>query len=206
MPSLTRRRYPERPDCWHIYHGDIHVGAIARRVGCPADVDQWEWTCGFYPGIEPGQHQGGTAVDFDHARVDFEAAWRALLPGLTETDFQKWRYQRDQTAKKYAMWKRGEKLPSQLSSTMMRCPCGTTSIAMIRLAVTSTVGISMQNMDKTITRVVWSMRTDRELTKTKTLKPSPITSQWLRRSGQGGGVALRPSAIPAHDALPCWRM
>jgi hypothetical protein len=20
------RRYPERPDCWHVYYGDVHVG------------------------------------------------------------------------------------------------------------------------------------------------------------------------------------
>jgi hypothetical protein len=33
MPKLTRRRYPERQDCWHIYFGDVHVGTIARRVG-----------------------------------------------------------------------------------------------------------------------------------------------------------------------------
>ena len=33
MPTLTRRRYPERPDCWHVYYGDVHAGTIARRVG-----------------------------------------------------------------------------------------------------------------------------------------------------------------------------
>jgi hypothetical protein len=98
MPTLTRRRYPERSDCWHVYFGDVHVGTIARRTGCPVDVDQWEWRCGFYPGIEPDGHQSDTAVDFDHARADFEATWRAILPTLTGADFQKWRYQRDATA------------------------------------------------------------------------------------------------------------
>jgi hypothetical protein len=29
MPALTRRRYPERQDCWRVYYGDVHVGAIA---------------------------------------------------------------------------------------------------------------------------------------------------------------------------------
>jgi hypothetical protein len=33
MRELTRRRYPERSDCWHVYCGDVHVGKIARRVG-----------------------------------------------------------------------------------------------------------------------------------------------------------------------------
>jgi hypothetical protein len=55
MPALTRRRYPDRLDCWHVYYGDVHVGTIARRIGCPADVDQralmargWKrqiWSC-----------------------------------------------------------------------------------------------------------------------------------------------------------------
>ena len=35
MPELTRRRYPERPGCWHVYYGDVHAGTIARRVGNP---------------------------------------------------------------------------------------------------------------------------------------------------------------------------
>jgi hypothetical protein len=122
MPALTRRRYPERPDCWHVYYGDVHVGTIARRTGCPVDVDQWEWKCGFYPGLEPGQHQDGTAVDFDHARADFEAAWRTILPGLTEADL--WRYQRNFTAWKYTMWDAGMKLPTQLPTGRSRCYSG----------------------------------------------------------------------------------
>jgi hypothetical protein len=125
MPTaLTCRRYPERQDCWHIYYGDVHVGTIARRVGCPADVDQWEWRCGFYPGMEPGRHQDGTAIDFGSCRAGFEAAWRAILPTLTEADFQAWLHDRDWTARKYAMWERGELLPCQRRSTTMRCPCG----------------------------------------------------------------------------------
>ena len=122
--ELTRRRYPERRDCWHVYFGDVRVGTISIRTGVPFDVDQWEWTCGFYPGCEPGQHSNGSAVDFEHARADFEEAWRRLLPTRTEEHFQEWRDQRDWTARKYAMWKRGELLPSQKPNTMMRCPCG----------------------------------------------------------------------------------
>jgi hypothetical protein len=124
MPALTRRRYPERPDCWHVYYGDVQIGTIARRAGCPVDVDQWEWGCGFYPGMEPGQHQDGTAVDFDQVRADFEAAWRLILPTLTEANFREWPDQRDWTASKYAMWERGERMPSQKPSSMMRCACG----------------------------------------------------------------------------------
>ena len=68
------------------------------RAGCPADLEQWEWKCGFYPGIEPSQHESGTAIDFDHARAAFKAAWRVILLGLTEADFRKWRCDRDRTA------------------------------------------------------------------------------------------------------------
>jgi hypothetical protein len=55
MPNLTRRRYPERRDCWHMCYGAIQVGTIARRAGCPVYVDQWEWSCGFCPETEPGK-------------------------------------------------------------------------------------------------------------------------------------------------------
>ena len=37
-----------------------------------------------------------------------------LLPNRTEADFQEWRDQRDWTARKYAMWERGEKLQQAL--------------------------------------------------------------------------------------------
>jgi hypothetical protein len=124
MPALTRRRYHDRPDCWHVFYGDVQVGTIARRVGCPVDVDQWEWRCGFYPGMHPSEHQDGTAETFEAARADFEAAWQQILPTRTGADFQEWRHQRDQTERKYAMWERGDLLPSQKPNSMMRCPCG----------------------------------------------------------------------------------
>ena len=124
MPALTRRRYPERLDCWHVYYGDVNVGTIARRTGAPHDVDQWEWLCGFYPGCDPGDHTNGTAATFDEARAGFEEAWHELLPNRTEADFQAWRDARDWTARKHAMWERGEKMPSQIPTSMMGCPCG----------------------------------------------------------------------------------
>jgi hypothetical protein len=39
MPALTRRRYPERPYCWHIYYGDVQAGTIIMRVGNPHDTE-----------------------------------------------------------------------------------------------------------------------------------------------------------------------
>jgi hypothetical protein len=126
MTALTRRRYPERPDCWHVYYCDVQVGTIARRVGCPVNVDQWGWICGFYPGMHPGEHRDGTAETFEAARAAFEAAWQRILLTRTGADFQEWRDQRDFTARKYAMWERGERMPSQKPNSMMRCPCGET--------------------------------------------------------------------------------
>jgi hypothetical protein len=38
-PALTRRRSTERPDCWHIYYGDVQAGTIAMRVGNPHDTE-----------------------------------------------------------------------------------------------------------------------------------------------------------------------
>jgi hypothetical protein len=72
-------RYPERPDCWHMYYGDVRVGTIARRVGNPFDTDPWEWTCGFYPGSHPRECTSDTSETFDQARSEFEAAWAVFL-------------------------------------------------------------------------------------------------------------------------------
>jgi hypothetical protein len=126
MPTLTRRRYPERQDCWHIFYGDVHVGTIARRSGVPVDVDQWGWDCGFYPGTAPHQDSAGTALSFDHARADFEAAWHHLLPTLTEDDFQEWREAEAWTRWKHAMWDSRDQLPTQTTSGRSRCFCGDT--------------------------------------------------------------------------------
>jgi hypothetical protein len=127
MPELTRRRSPDaREECWHIYFGDVRVGTIRIRSGIPYDEDPWGWSCGFYPGSYPGEYLYGTAPDFDQARAGFEEAWRIFSAKRTEADFQAWRDQRDRTAAKYAAWERREKLPSQMPSSLMRCPCGET--------------------------------------------------------------------------------
>jgi hypothetical protein len=126
MPKLTRRRYPESQDCWHVYYGDVHVGTIAIRTGVPHHEDPWGWICGFYPGSKPGEYRDGTAATFDQARADFEAAWRIFLSKRTEADFQAWRDQRDWTERKYAMWERGERMPSQWPNSLMTCPRGET--------------------------------------------------------------------------------
>jgi hypothetical protein len=111
MPTRTRRRYPEQPDCWHVYYGDVRVGTIARRVGNPHDTDPWEWNCGFYPGSHPREHKSDTAATFEQARADFERAWAAFLPNRSEADFQAWRDQQAWTAEKYRRFDRGERMP-----------------------------------------------------------------------------------------------
>jgi hypothetical protein len=100
MPALTRRQYPERQDCWHVYFGDVHVGTIARRVGQPHDQDAWQRLCGFYPGSDPGEQSCSTAPTFEQARTEFGVAWREFSARRTEADYQAWRDQRDWTEQK----------------------------------------------------------------------------------------------------------
>jgi hypothetical protein len=124
MPALTRRHNPERHDCWHVYYGDVRVGPIAKRVGIPPGEDPWAWSCGFYPGSDPGEHTSGAAETSDLAGEKFKAAWRVFLAKRTEVDFQAWRDQQAWTEQKYATWKRGERMPSQKPISLLTCPCG----------------------------------------------------------------------------------
>ena len=124
MPALTRRRYPERPDCWHIYFGDVLVGSITRRTGQPHDQDAWEWRCGFYPWSDFGEDRNGTAASFEAARAAFEAAWLIFSARRTEADYQAWRDHRDLTAWKYAMRDAGRQLPTCFPSGRSQCFCG----------------------------------------------------------------------------------
>jgi len=108
---LTRRRDPDRPDCWFIYCGDIHAGTIAKAVGMPNAQNHWNWSAGFYPGSRPGEIKGGSAETFEKAKARFERAWLVFASRRTEADLQEWRDQRDWTARKYALRDRGEQVP-----------------------------------------------------------------------------------------------
>jgi hypothetical protein len=104
----------------------VRVGTIAKRSGIPHDEEPWGWIGGFYPGSEPGEYTDGTGATFDQAREGFEAAWRVFSSKRTEANYQAWRDARDWTARKYAMWERGERMPSQRPNSMMPCACGET--------------------------------------------------------------------------------
>jgi hypothetical protein len=55
MTELTRGP-AKGPDLgWFVYFGDVRVGHIGLRTGVPVLEPQWGWTCGFYPGCDPGQ-------------------------------------------------------------------------------------------------------------------------------------------------------
>jgi hypothetical protein len=54
MPELTHRRSSDpHGESSSVYCDDVRVGTIGRRAGVPVEVDQWGWSCGFYPGLEP---------------------------------------------------------------------------------------------------------------------------------------------------------
>jgi hypothetical protein len=125
MPTLTRRRSADsRREVWLVFYGNTPVGTIGERAGVPNDLDPWGWTCGFYPGVEPSQHRDGTAPTFEEARAGFEEAWNLLRPTLTEAAFDEWRSDRDFRARIRETRVRGEKLDTEIPSSMMRCVCG----------------------------------------------------------------------------------
>ena len=64
-------------------------------------------------GVRPDEQLSGTAATLDQARAAFEVVWRVFSARSWPADYQAWRDQRDWTARKYAMWERGERLPSQ---------------------------------------------------------------------------------------------
>jgi hypothetical protein len=117
MPSLTRRR-SDNPHqvTWHVYYGDVHVGKIGERAGVPVDVDPWHWSCGFYPGLHPGQHRYGTAISFEEARAGFEADWNDLLPEIPDGAFEECRREREARAEMRAIQARGSGLFGWLAS------------------------------------------------------------------------------------------
>jgi hypothetical protein len=124
MPALTRRRYPERADCWHVYYGEVHVGTIAKRTGVPPDEDPWGWSCGFYPGSHPGGMHERIGRNFRPGPRRLRSRVAGVSGEADGRRFSGWRDARDWTARKYAMWERGERLPSQKPSSLMTCPCG----------------------------------------------------------------------------------
>jgi hypothetical protein len=125
MLQLTRRRNADRRrETWHVYYGDVRVGTIGERAGVPVDVDQWSWSCGFYPGLEPGQHRDGSAETFKLARVAFEDAWQMLLPQIPDGSFEGYRRSRAFHCWKEQMWAEGKPLPAQMASGRSQCYCG----------------------------------------------------------------------------------
>jgi hypothetical protein len=127
MPALTRRRSSDaHSESWSIYYDDVRIGTIGRRAGVPVEVDQWGWSLGFYPDLEPGQRRSGTASTFDQARAGFEAAWADLLPEIPAGAFDEYRRDHEHRAEIRAIHARGERLPSEMPSSLMRCVCGVT--------------------------------------------------------------------------------
>ncbi|WP_041956748.1 hypothetical protein [Bradyrhizobium japonicum] len=125
--ALTRRRSENsHEETWQIYFTDVRVGTIGMRAGVPIHADQWGWSIGFYPGMEPGAGRMGIAASLEAAREAFDAAWTELLPSIPDSAFAEWRHDREWRAAMAAKRARGEKLDSEIRNTLMRCVCGTT--------------------------------------------------------------------------------
>jgi hypothetical protein len=107
MSKLSRRRSKDSPqESWQIFFGDVPVGWIGILTGVPVDVAQWGWRCGFYPGMEPGQHREGSAKTFESARAAFLFAWRQVLPRLGEANFDAYRREHAFHKWRRRMWTR----------------------------------------------------------------------------------------------------
>jgi hypothetical protein len=127
MPELTRRQSDnDHCESWNVYYCDERVGWIGPRAGVPVDVNQWGWSCGFYPGLYPGRRRSGSTATFDRARADFEIAWASLLAVIPAGALDEYRRDREVRAEIRAAHARGEKLPSEAPSSLMRCVCGVT--------------------------------------------------------------------------------
>jgi hypothetical protein len=126
MPDLTRRRSRDDPhrETWLIYFGDVRVGSIGRRAGVPSSSAQWGWSCGFYPGTDPGEHRSGIAETFEEARANFQTAWQELATTRTEAHYEAWRRQRDWMAWNERMHDLARPLPTQRRDGVARCFCG----------------------------------------------------------------------------------
>ncbi len=126
MPALTRRPSLDDPhrETWLIYFGDVRVGSIGRRAGVPSSAPQWGWSCGFYPGTDPGEQRSGIAETFDEARAGFHAAWQELASTRTEAHYEAWRRQRDWMAWNDRMHDLALPLPTQRADGIAHCFCG----------------------------------------------------------------------------------
>ncbi|MET3996845.1 hypothetical protein [Bradyrhizobium sp. S3.9.2] len=125
-PLTRRRSINPHEETWHVYFTDVRVGTIGMRAGVPVHADQWEWSVGFHPGMDPGTGRRGIAATFEAAREAFESAWSGLQPSIPHNAFAEWRHDRDWRAEVAAKRARGENLDSEIRSTLMRCVCGTT--------------------------------------------------------------------------------
>jgi hypothetical protein len=127
MSVLTCRRSADtHRESWGIYYGDVRIGTIGRRVGVPVEVDQWGWSLGFYPGLEPSQHRLGSAATFGQARAGFEAAWTGLLPEIPAGAFDEYRRDREHRAEIRLSTPAMKGLPAKHRHRLMRCACGVT--------------------------------------------------------------------------------
>jgi hypothetical protein len=122
QPQRRRNNDPHR-ESWGIYYDDVRVGTIGKRAGVPVEVDQWGWSCGFYPGLDPAQYRSGSAQTFDQARVHFVAAWANLLSHVPIGAFDA-TVSTEQRSGPFTPAAKGCR--ARHPSSLMRCVCGVT--------------------------------------------------------------------------------
>jgi len=91
--------------------GFLATTPIAQGDGGFRSVEPWGWLAGSYPAFPRGGFADGTASTFDRTRAYFEAAWRRILPKLSDADFRAWRDQLAWTVEKFQRFARSERMP-----------------------------------------------------------------------------------------------
>jgi hypothetical protein len=126
MPALTRRRHPERPDCWHVTMAMCKSARLRSNRDCRSAPSNGDGTAAFVPPSHRGRDLAGYSSSFGQARDAFEAAWKDYLTRCTPPDLDDYRRQCAWTGWKYAMHDVDLRLPTKFTEGRARCFCGAT--------------------------------------------------------------------------------
>ena len=127
MTALTRRRGDNpHEEIWQIYFTDVRIGTIGVRAG----VACARRSMGLVDRLL-SRHGARHMAEWHSRHLRSRArGFRGRMVRATadhpDAAFAEWRQDRDWQAEVAAKRARGEKLDSEIRSTLMRCVCGTT--------------------------------------------------------------------------------